>query len=322
MEHFVASSCLTPHRLGWRLLCAVLFGGSSLFTSCYTALDDEDAPTEVSATGRISVDVRNSSWADGTTRAAVDSTLFPLRYYLFNASKKCLAIQAITDATAATGVTFENLAAGKYSVYVVCGCDRELTAVGKTVTVTTPLLDATSSCDVCLGNRSFTLTDADAAAEDSLTRASESDTVALITTAHVYAQMQMRLSAVPSDVKAITATLEPIYQSISWNGKGTNASNTTSVARSFALTPDAEGCWSTECVYLPPSAGNVTVTLQLTDRQDSVTTRTSTAGSALKSGVQLSLTSTYDQMMGATVGFGLIIPEWSYATEELEFSAY
>lgn len=266
----------------------------------------------VEETGKqsISVDVASLSWSETTKAAELDNNdLFPIRYYLFNSSKKCVAIDSVMTATQSTAVTFEGLNAGTYTVYAVCRYPNVLTKVGNTITTTSLLIGGSAVGDVCMGSKSI-------AVNESV------DTTTIISASHVYSSLSLTLTGVSTNVASISALVTPVYEGIAWNGKGANATKGIFTTRTVALQKSTSDAATWECVgeLLPPSSGNVSLTIAMTHSNGVVDTlKSSTSGISLKAGVALHLTADYQEVGSANVS-NVTVPNWESETLQIAFS--
>lgn len=208
-----------------------------LVASC--AKDNASDNGDYTGDGKVLMKVKTMAVSAGVTEMNVAK---PICIYVFNSSDKCVALKHIADESVEADF---NLEAGTYRIYAVAGADDSNytlpgmdTATPQTVVA---LKDGQKHTDIMCASETVSLQD------------NHDAEVTLEMKRKVFKLVSVCVTNVPEDVIDITATLEPLYETVRINGEysGGQAKETVSVSR-----VGKTATWKTDCgLFLMPSVG-------------------------------------------------------------------
>ena len=231
-----------------------------------------------------------------TTRADGDlANIKDGRIYVFNQAGTCIEVLTTAEATQSATTM---LAPGTYQVYAVGSEDLDRFSL--------PDKDnakADSKITLNEGNamEDFLTTQAQVTLEDGVTQQ-----LNLHMERKVMSLTSITIKKVPTDVTAVSVTIEPLYSSILLDG---SFPNETEPAK-MVLTKKEDGTWQTTPNMLHfPSKGKPTITITFT-REDGLKSYSYTANEELAANHHFTIEGTYTQSQGVTLTGIIYNSEW------------
>ena len=231
-----------------------------------------------------------------TTRADGDlANIKDGRIYVFNQAGTCIEVLTTAEATQSATTL---LAPGTYQVYAVGSEDLNRFSL--------PDKDnakADSKITLNEGNamEDFLATQAQVTLEDGVTQQ-----LNLHMKRKVMSLTSITIKKVPTDVTALSVTIEPLYSSILLDG---TFPNETEPAK-MVLTKKEDGTWQTTPNMLHfPSKGKPTITITFT-REDGLKSYSYTANEELAANHHFTIEGTYTQSQGVTLTGIIYNSEW------------
>ena len=245
-----------------------------------------DEENQLARTSQLSITTR----ADGDLANIKDG-----RIYVFNQAGTCIEVLTTAEATQSATTM---LAPGTYQVYAVGSEDLDRFSL--------PDKDnakADSKITLNEGNamEDFLTTQAQVTLEDGVTQQ-----LNLHMERKVMSLTSITIKKVPTDVTAVSVTIEPLYSSILLDG---NFPNETEPAK-MVLTKKEDGTWQTTPNLLHfPSKGKPTITITFT-REDGLKSYSYTANEELAANHHFTIEGTYTQSQGVTLTGIIYNSEW------------
>lgn len=245
-----------------------------------------DEENQLARTSQLSITTR----ADGDLANIKDG-----RIYVFNQAGTCIEVLTTAEATQSATTM---LAPGTYQVYAVGSEDLSRFSL--------PDKDnakADSKITLNEGNamEDFLATQAQVTLEDGVTQQ-----LNLQMERKVMSITSITIKKVPTDVTAVSVTIEPLYSSILLDG---SFPNETEPAK-MVLTKKEDGTWQTTPNMLHfPSKGKPTITITFT-REDGLKSYSYTANEELAANHHFTIEGTYTQSQGVTLTGIIYNSEW------------
>ena len=245
-----------------------------------------DEENQLARTSQLSITTR----ADGDLANIKDG-----RIYVFNQAGTCIEVLTTAEATQSATTL---LAPGTYQVYAVGSEDLNRFSL--------PDKDnakADSKISLNEGNamEDFLTTQAQVTLEDGVTQQ-----LNLHMERKVMSLTSITIKKVPTDVTAVSVTIEPLYSSILLDG---SFPNETEPAK-MVLTKKEDGTWQTTPNMLHfPSKGKPTITITFT-REDGLKSYSYTANEELAANHHFTIEGTYTQSQGVTLTGIIYNSEW------------
>ena len=245
-----------------------------------------DEENQLARTSQLSITTR----ADGDLANIKDG-----RIYVFNQAGTCIEVLTTAEATQSATTM---LAPGTYQVYAVGSEDLDRFSL--------PDKDnakADSKITLNEGNamEDFLTTQAQVTLEDGVTQQ-----LNLHMERKVMSLTSITIKKVPTDVTAVSVTIEPLYSSILLDG---SFPNETEPAK-MVLTKKEDGTWQTTPNMLHfPSKGKPTITITFT-REDGLKSYSYTANEELAANHHFTIEGTYTQSQGVTLTGIIYNSEW------------
>lgn len=245
-----------------------------------------DEENQLARTSQLSITTR----ADGDLANIKDG-----RIYVFNQAGTCIEVLTTAEATQSATTL---LAPGTYQVYAVGSEDLNRFSL--------PDKDnakADSKITLNEGNamEDFLATQAQVTLEDGVTQQLSLHMVRKVTSL-----TSITIKKVPTDVTAVSVTIEPLYSSILLDG---SFPNETEPAK-MVLTKKEDGTWQTTPNMLHfPSKGKPTITITFT-REDGLKSYSYTANEELAANHHFTIEGTYTQSQGVTLTGIIYNSEW------------
>lgn len=231
-----------------------------------------------------------------TTRADGDlANIKDGRIYVFNQAGTCIEVLTTAEATQSATTL---LAPGTYQVYAVGSEDLDRFSLPDKNNA-----KADSKITLNEGNamEDFLTTQAQVTLEDGVTQQ-----LNLYMERKVMSLTSITIKKVPTDVTAVSVTIEPLYSSILLDG---SFPNETEPAK-MVLTKKEDGTWQTTPNMLHfPSKGKPTITITFT-REDGLKSYSYTANEELAANHHFTIEGTYTQSQGVTLTGIIYNSEW------------
>lgn len=291
------------------LTIAMLCIGSSLtLASCIKeVMNDEEteAPAlEQTANSRLVVKAP-STLAEGTETGDAQVS-YPIQLYVFNPENSCVATSTIATTEESLNIP---LLEGTYQVYAVGGASSSHFSL-PTQEEATPqseliLKQGGSMPDLMAASHAITLVKGG------------TNQLALAMKRKVMLIEEVNIIRVPDDIKAVSVTLVPLYQHLLLDGSYSESTESQTIE---LADEDGDGQWeSTEQVYLlPASQDGATITVNMTDEDDAVTSYSYSTRQSLTANYKIRINGTYTGPHGITLTGTITGATWG-GTHDIEF---
>lgn len=220
------------------------------FSACSKELpiDSDDNSSSTSATGNntLTVKTRALPTADGETA----TVSYPVNVYAFNASGKCVGVQAINKAGESVAFKFKK---GAYTLYGLAGATATAYSLPSqdeaTPEAVVSLKEGQQHGELMTGTASVKLSDGD------------DNTLILSLKRKVMQIDSVVITNVPTTVTAISVNLAPLYSALKLNGEYDGTTGNTTIA----LSQTAPGTWQSAAPqYLLEASSAASITVAMT----------------------------------------------------------
>lgn len=271
------------------------------FTACtkevYVGGDSQSDDSDPQLDGTLIVRTRASD-DNVTADGEQPKVSYPVNIYVFAQNGTCSAVITIESDDEPTASI--SLPEGMYDVYAIAGADAESYDL-PTQAEATPQSAVTAHgehSDLMCASNTVTLVEG---GENTLTLTLERKVMLI---------EEVTMNNIPSDVKAVSVTLAPLYADILLNG--TYGEGRTS--KEIALTQDGNNdTWrSVGDVYLlEATTENATITVNMTENDGGVTSYSYTSAGELKANYRIRITGTYTANSGVELSGTVVGTTWA-----------
>ena len=298
------SNMKQPHLM----IATFCIGATLTLASCIKeVMNEEEAevPTLEQTTNSRLVVKAPTMLAEGAETGDVQVS-YPIQIYIFNQENSCVATSTIATAEESLNIP---LLEGTYQVDAVGGASSSHFSL-PTQEEATPqseliLRQGGSMPDLMAASHAITLVKGG------------TNQLALAMKRKVMLLEEVNIIRVPDDIKAVSVTLVPLYQHLLLDG---SYSNTTESQTIELADEDGDGQWeSTEQVYLlPASQDGATITVNMTDEDDAVTSYSYSTRQSLTANYKIRINGTYTGPHGITLTGTITGATWG-GTHDIEF---